>query len=119
MSHRRWMSARHRGDVEAARLTYAKGRNTVKTMMRQAKRKFEKGIANNSNTNPNAFWSQIWRRLKRGVAPLLEDKNDKEATKFEDEKKANIQKQCCSVFTREPEGEIPKLDIKAKVVYIT
>ena len=34
--------------------------------------------------------------------------------KFEDEKKANIlQKQLSSAFTREPEGEIPKLDIRA------
>ena len=41
---RRWMSAKHRGDVEAARLTYAKARKKMKTMMGQAKRKFEKGI---------------------------------------------------------------------------
>ena len=115
VSHRRWISAKCRGDVEAARLTYAKARNKVKTMMHQAKRKFEKGIAKNSNTNPKAFSSHIRRRLKTkgGVAPLLEANDEKESTKFEDEKKANIlQKQLSSVFTREPEGEIPKLDIR-------
>ena len=64
VSHRRWMSAKSSGDAEAARLTYAKARNRVKTTMRQAKRKFEKGIANNSKTNPKAFWSHIRRKLK-------------------------------------------------------
>ena len=88
VSHCRWMSAKGSGDAEAARLTYAKARNRVKTTMRQAKRKFEKGIANNSKTNPKAFWSHIRRKLKTksGVAPLLQDINDNESTKLEDEK---------------------------------
>ena len=113
VSYRRRMSAKSSGDAEAARLTYAKARNKVKTTMRQAKRKFEKGITNNSKTNPKAFWSHIWRKLKTksGVAPLLQDINDKESTKFEDEMKADIlQKQFSSVFTREPKGDTPKLD---------
>ena len=107
------MSAKSSGDAEAARLSYAKARNRVKTTMRQAKRKFEKGIANDSKTNPKTFWSHIRRKLKTksGVAPLLQDINDKESTKFEDEKKADIlQKQFSSVFTREPKGDTPKLD---------
>ena len=46
----------------------------------------------------------------------MEDTDDKESTKFEDEKKANIlQKQFSSIFTWEPEGEIPKLDIRTYI----
>ena len=83
--------------------------------MRQAKRKFDKDIGNNSKTNPKAFWSRVRKRLKTksSVALLLKDTDDKESTKFEDEKKANIlQKQFSSIFTWEPEGEIPKLAIR-------
>ena len=112
-SHRRWITAKHHGDAEAARLTYAKIRNKVKNMMRQAKREFEKSVADKSRTNPKAFWSYIRRRLKTksGVAPLLENNNDKNSTTFKDVEKANIlQQQFSSVFTKEPEGEIPKLD---------
>ena len=113
ISHRRWMSVRSRIDAEAARLTYAKARNKVKRMMRKAKREFERGIGLKSKSNPKAFWSHIRNRLKTktGVAPLLENNDDINSTKFDDKEKANIlQKQFSSVFTREPEDEIPKLD---------
>ena len=65
-----------------------------------------------SKSNPKAFWSHIRRRLKTktGVAPLLENNNDKCSTKFSDSDKANIlQKQFSRAFTREPEGDIPSL----------
>ena len=38
-------------NAEAARLEYSKVRNKVKSMMRQARRKFEKDIAKNSKSN--------------------------------------------------------------------
>ena len=48
---------------------------------------------------------------KSGVAPLLENNKDLESTRFDDKEKANIlQKQFSSVFTREPDNDIPKLD---------
>ena len=107
------MSAKNRGDAEAVRLTYAKLRNKVKAMIRQAKRGFEKRIARNAETNPKAFWAHIRRRLKTksGVAPLLENDNNKDSTMFGDEEKANIlQNQFSSVSIQEPDGEIPTLD---------
>ena len=45
------------------------------------------------------------------MAPLLENDHDKDSTRFDDREKANIlQKQFASVFTHEPEGEIPRLE---------
>ena len=115
--HRRWMDAKTRGDAEAASLVYGKARNKVTAMMRKAKRKHEKEIALKSQTNPKAFWSHIRRKLKTktGIAPLLENNKDKTSTKFKDLEKANIlQKQFSSVFTHEPEGEMPLLSNRSE-----
>ena len=110
--HRHWMAAKIRRDVDTARLSYTKARNKVTTMMPKGKRKHEEEIVLKSKSNPKAFWSHIRRKLKTktGTAPLLGNNKDKTSTKFNDLKKANIlQKQFLSVFTREPEGEIPLL----------
>ena len=110
IQHRRWMSKKGRIDADVARLSYTRIRNKVNTMIRQTKRKFEKDVALKSKSNPKAFWSHIRRRLKTktGVAPLLENNNDKCSAKFSDSEKANIlQKQFSRAFTREPEGDIP------------
>ena len=112
IQHRHWMTARNHCDANTKRMSYTNARNKVKTMIRQAKRKFEKNIAGMSKQNPKAFWSHIRSKLKTrtGVAPLLENIKDKNSTKFHDEDKANIlQNQFSSVFTKEPEGEIPSL----------
>ena len=63
------------------------------------------------------FWSHIQRKLKtkKSVPPLLQDNNDKDSTKFEDKDKADIlQKQFSSVFTQEPNGEVPNLREKTE-----
>ena len=50
-------------------------------------------------------------KTRSGVAPLLENNKDLESTRFDDKEKANIlQKQFSSVFTHEPDNDIPKLD---------
>ena len=49
------------------------------------------------------------------MAPLLEDINDKDSLKFDDTAKANIlQTQFSSIFTNEPDGEIPEMLPKSK-----
>ena len=81
-------------------------------MIRQCKRRFEASIANVSKTNPKPFWSHVRKRLKtkEGVAPLLQDPQNKDSMKFTDEEKANIlQKQFASVFTNEPNGMAPTM----------
>ena len=81
-------------------------------MIRRCKRKFEESIANKAKEHPKCFWSHIRSRLKtkEGVAPLLEDPKDKDSMKFTDEEKANIlQRQFSSVFTNEPDGDVPTI----------
>ena len=109
-THRHWMSSKTSSDDEDTRKVYTKARNKVKTLMRKAKRNFEKDIAQKSKNIPKAFWSYVRSKLKTkaGVGPLLANVKDKTSTNFTDDKKANIlQDQFSSVFTREPEGELP------------
>ena len=89
-THPHWMSARKRSDANDARLRYIRERNKVKSLLRQAKRTFERGIARKTKSNPKAFWSHARSRLKTksGVAPLLEKNNDKNSMKYSDEERA-------------------------------
>ena len=49
-------------------------------------------------------------KTKIGVAPLLSNPADKDSLKFEDSEKANVlQAQFSSVFTKEPEGSVPRI----------
>ena len=117
--HRRWISSRNRPDAEIARKTYTRARNKVKAMMRKSKREFEKNIGAQSISNPKIFWSHVRSKLKTksGVAPLLQDVTDKTSTKFDDKEKANIlQKQFVSVFTKEPNDDVPVLGKKTEAI---
>ena len=112
MFHKKWMNSKNRSDEDEARARYTKSRNNVKRLMRQARKRYEKNICTKSKINPKLFWAHVRRTLKTksGVAPLLKDKEDKNSTKFEDKEKADIlQNQFSSVFTCEPDGEVPQL----------
>ena len=115
--HRKWMNAKRRVRDGSSRADYTKARKKVKRLMRQAKKKYEKGICLGAKDNPKAFWAHVRQKLKTksGVAPLLENNLDKCSTKFDDKEKADIlQKQFASVFTREPDDVIPELQKKTK-----
>ena len=105
-SHRQWMSAkRERMDGDAIRKQYNRNRNKVKTLLRKAKRSFERDIAMKAKTQPKAFWGHSRRQLKTksGISPLLSNPKDSTSMKFDDTDKANILlNQFSSVFTREP-----------------
>ena len=58
------MVARNRNDVDVAPLQHTKARNKVKRLLRNAKISFEREIAQQSKTNPKAFWSHTRRKLK-------------------------------------------------------
>ena len=110
ISHRRWSASKGGINAIQKRKIYTKANSKVKRLMRKAKRRFERDIANNCKNNPKQFWSFIRSRLKTkaGVGPLLADKCEKTSIKFDDKEKANIlQDQFCSVFTNEPEGMLP------------
>jgi len=114
---RAWMSSMSLLDREHARLEYTRARNKVRTLLRKAKRLFEKGIAKQCKKNPKGFWAYSRSKLKTrsGIAPLLSNPEDKETIVFDDKGKADIlQNQFSSVFTREQEGDIPRLNIRTK-----
>ena len=119
--HKRCISSKNVlnvSDAENVRQTYAKDRNKVKAMILKSKREFERNIGTQSKSNPKMFWSHVRSKLKTktGVAPLLQDEKDETSTNFDDKEKANIlQKQFVSVFTKEPNAEVPVLDKKTEV----
>ena len=112
-SHRHWMSAkRGKLDNDASRRQYNRDRNKVTTLLRKAKRTFERDIAMKAKTEPKAFWGHTRRKLKTktGVAPLLSDPKDINSMKFDETEKANLLlSQYSKVFTEEPEGDIPRI----------
>ena len=112
--HRRWMSSKSK-DNQSSRVEYNKVRNAVKRLIRKAKKSYEKNLSAKSKENPKAVWGYIRQKMKTktGVAPLLADNNDKDSTTFDDKEKADIlQKQFASVFTREPDGNIPTMEAR-------
>ena len=67
-------------------------RNQTKTLLRKAKRNFEKDILNDAKTNPKKFWFYVRGKMKTqaGVAPLLRSVNDPTTLCFSDKEKASI-----------------------------
>ena len=59
-------------------------------LIRKAKRTFEGDVAEKALPNPKAFWCHVNSKLKSkvGVAPLLENEDDKESIKFPDKEKS-------------------------------
>ena len=117
--HRRWIKTLKSGkNGDEDRKAYTKVRNQVKNRMQNTKIKFEKDIAERSKHSPKVFWSYTRSKLKTktGVAPLLENTKDNSSTKYADKEKADIlQKQFASVFTREPDGELPNFDLQTLI----
>ena len=118
--HRRWISSKNVlnvTDAENVRQAYTKARNKVKAMIRKSKREFERNIGIQSKSNTKIYWSHVRNNLKNknGVASLLQDEKDETSSKFDDKEKVNIlQKQFVSVFTKEPNTELPVLDKNMK-----
>ena len=95
-----------------------KNKNKVKAMIHKSKGEFERNIGMQSKSNPKIFRSHVHSKLKTkiGVAPLLQDEKDETSTKFDDKEKTNtFKKQFVSVFTKEPNAEVPVLDVKDEV----
>ena len=112
-SHRDWMKAIKLGRYTQGKALFTKARNKVKSLLRKAKRKFERGIALEAKTNPKSFWSHTRRHLKTksGIAPLLENQMDHSSMKFDDQSKVEIlSKQYSSVFTKEDMNNIPTIE---------
>ena len=116
---RKWIDSLTNIEKATNRTNYNKARNKVKTLVRKAKRNFEKEIATKSKLNPKPFWAYTNRKLKTttGVSPLLDDIKDPRSLKHRAIDKANIlQKQFTSVFTVEPPGDLPSISKKANTI---
>ena len=108
--HRNWVRSSP-ANRDHHRAKYIVARNRVNRMMTQANRAYEKSICDRSKEKPKLFWSHVRSKMKSscGVAPLLENPDDKSSLKHDDHEKAEIlQRQFCSVFTHEPDGDIPE-----------
>ena len=110
--HRQWMSNKFNERGTELRKRYNRARNHVRKRTRQLKKKHESTIAESAKSNPKAFYAHTRALLKTrtGVAPLLSNPEDQSTLTFEDSKKADIlERQFSSVFTVEPDGDIPIL----------
>ncbi|XP_066936371.1 uncharacterized protein [Clytia hemisphaerica] len=110
--HRKWMKSSPE-EKEYNRAKYTPVRNRVSKLMKQAHRNYEQRICDNAKTKPKIFWSHVRNKMKSSstVSSLLESPNVKTSLKHEDHEKANIlQRQFCSVFTKEAVGELPAFE---------
>lgn len=103
----------HNNDPEV-RKEYNKIRNRVKSRVNKLKREYEKKSSEKAKENPKATWSYIKsktnkKKNKEGIGDLHIDPEDTKSDKTEDNsKKANILvNYFSSVFTKEPDGEVP------------
>ena len=116
--HRKWMHSTP-DEKDNNRINYIRSRNNVNKLMRQAHRAYEQKICDNSKQKPKVFWSHVRSKMKSSstVSSLLDSPKDENSLKHEDHEKANIlQRQFCSVFTKEPEGELPEFQTRTDAV---
>jgi hypothetical protein len=83
-------------------------------MVRKAKIQMEKELAENAKVNPKKFWqyANFKRKTKSGIGELkTTNSNGEVKTAKTDKEKAEILANFySSVFTREPDGDIPQLE---------
>jgi hypothetical protein len=91
---------------------YCSIRNKVKGLVRAAKYNMEKEIASDAKGNPKRFWKYVnsKRKTKSGICELSTEVNGETITARTDREKADMLADFfSSVFTHEPQGDIPLL----------
>ncbi len=96
------------------RREYNKVRNQVKREMRKMTKQFERKLAQEAKVNPKAIWHYINSKSKtrHGIGELhIDPRDDNSPTSDCDKTKAQILADFySSVFTKEPDGDIPALE---------
>ena len=108
--HRAWQRYMETGSTEKYK-EFTRHRNKVRKMTRKLERDLEKSICQDAKSNPKRFWNFIKGKLKTtsGVADLVRGRDEEieSLTKSDKEKTEVLAKFFCSVFTREPDTELP------------
>ena len=111
--HRCWTRYMESRDPQKYK-EYVRSRNKVKTLIRKAKMNMEQELAKGAKTNPKKFWqyANSKRKTKSGIGELITVNSDgiQETAKTDGEKAEVLANFYSSVFTREPEGDIPELN---------
>jgi hypothetical protein len=91
---------------------FCRYRNEVRKLSRKARCNYEQQIADEAKSNPKKFWSFARNQTKTrdGVADLQKGGDPKNLTVTDREKAEVLLEQFTSVFTKEPQGDIPRLD---------
>ena len=90
-------------------------------MVNKLKKQYEKDLSQKAKDNPKAIWkyTKSNSKTREDIADLHLDPNDPKSEKTDDKTKAEIlAKYYSSVFTEEPEGDIPNqkpINIKEKM----
>ena len=107
--HRAWQRYYETKEISKYK-EYVKNRNKVKKITRQAKKRLEDQICEEVKTNPKAFRSYVNSGSKcHDTIPELDMGNNIATT---DNEKANmLAEYFCSVYTREPEDDVPEGNI--------
>jgi hypothetical protein len=93
---------------------YTRARNKVKTIVRNAAKRKERNIAENIKTNPKTFWKYTKSRthVQERIPALYMNAEMNKKTSSNEEKAETLGSFFASVFTREPEGELPEPEEK-------
>ena len=91
---------------------YCRARNQIRALTRKMRNNFEKGLAKEVKKNPKALWKYINSKSKtrEGVSDLNIDPTNTKSplTKSDQEKAQVLGNFFTSVFTNEPDGDIPE-----------
>ena len=115
--HRMWSRYMETRDEDKKR-DYNRQRNKVKGIVRKVQRDKEAEIARESKKNPKKVWKHIKSKLKTkpGITELQFSETDttKGTTKNDKDKAEVLSKFFSSVFTEEPDGEVPSMEPKTE-----
>ena len=100
---RRWLQTRDGQDYSE----YKKASNQARRKCRKAKIQLEKDIAKQAKTSPKIFWNYIKSvtTTRSGVSDLMKENGEK--TKSDEEKAEALNTFFKSVFTTDPDGDLP------------
>ena len=105
--YRRWIETRDGQHYQE----YIKARNKATRECRKAKIRLEKTVAEQAKKNPKSFWSYVKAKTstRTGISDL--NKNDGTTARTDEEKAQVLNDFFQSVFTEEPEGELPEAPV--------